>query len=218
MPLHVANKERKVFTQTTVLFPAIGKGPELRSLLEERTRQQQSQGQRVGLQMIVYGPNTPAFRIVQEFEDLGSLEAFRQQPLQADPRIPALFRQPVRSALWEGLLAVPAGGETPRYTQRFVNRPLPGKGPELAALLIDGARRAQAEGYRSSVGVQVAGPAAGAVVSQTLYGSLVELEKRRANNRTNPAFQEFLAKQAGLLAAPSNSAISEVLVSMGPAR
>ena len=218
MPLHLANKERKVFTQTTVLFPATGKGPELRSLLEERTRQQQSQGQRVGLQVSIYGPNAPAFRIARQFDDLGGLEAFRQQAVQPDPRIAALFRQPPSNALWEQLLAMQPGGDTPRYTQRFVSMPLPGKGPELAALMIDRARRTQAEGGRSQVSVQVAGWAAGAVMSQTLYGSLVELEKRRANNRTNPAFQEFLAKQAGLLAAPSNSAISEVLVALGPPR
>lgn len=203
-----------MYVQTTMFFPGIGKGLELRSLLEERTRQQQSQGQRVGLQMIVYGPNTPALRINRQFEDLGQLEAFRQQPVQPDARLQALFREPVRSALFEQLLAVQPGTETPRYTQRFANRPLPGKGPELAALVIENARAAQAQGYRSGVSIQVAGAAAGTVVSQTLYGSLIDLEKRRAANRTNPAFQAMLAKQAGLLAAPSNSAISEVLVPM----
>ena len=117
-----------MFTQTTLLFPAIGKGPELRSLLEERTRQRQSQGERVGLAMVVFGPNTPAFRIGRLFEDLGGLEASLQQPFQGDPRVAALFRQPVATALYEQLVAVQPGGATPRYTQRFFNRPLPGKG------------------------------------------------------------------------------------------
>jgi hypothetical protein len=213
----VASKERKVFVQSTLLFPAIGKGPELRALLEERTRQQQSQGQRVGLQVIIYGPNTPAFRVARQFEDLGSLEAFRQQAVQPDSRLPALFRQPARNALWEQLLAnQPGGGEPPRYIQRFVSMPLPGKGPELAAIIMDRARRAQAEGGRSQVLVQVAGAAAGAVMNQNLFGGLVELEKRRANFQTNPASQESLAKQSGLMAAPSNSAISEVIVPLRP--
>ncbi len=205
-----------MYVQTTLLYPAIGKGPELSSILVERVRQQQTEGQRVGLQMLVYGPNTPALRIARQFEDLGALEAFRARPPQLDPRVQALFRQTVTNALWEQVLSVQPGGQTPKYTQRFFNRPLPGKGPELAALLVENAHRAQAEGYRTAVGIQVAGAAAGAVVSQTLYGSLVEIEKRRMNNRTSPAQQEFLAKLSALVSEQANSAISEVLVPMTP--
>src|SRR5712691_3570108 len=97
-----------MYTRRITFFPAIGKGPELRTILEERVRLAQSRGARANLQTAVFGADGPTFSIGNQFDDLGALDAMLANPLPVEPRIPPLTRQPVRTELFEVLLAAPA--------------------------------------------------------------------------------------------------------------
>src|SRR5438105_3858032 len=174
-----------MYTQRITFFPANGKGPELRTILEERVRQRQAQGTRAGLQSAVFGAKGPAFSLGIQVTDLEALETVRANPLPVDPRIAALTSQPNLIELLEVLLPAQPAGTPPRYLQRVTLTPLPGKGPEMTGLVVDLTKKRQAEGIRGTVSIQAAGAAAGSVLVAILLGSLSELEKMRARNQTD---------------------------------
>src|SRR5437764_20533 len=98
-----------MYIQRITFFPALGKGPELRPILEERVRQRQAQGTRAGLQSAVFGADGPAFSLGIQVADLEALETVRANPLPVDPRIAALSRQPNLIELYEVLLPAQPG-------------------------------------------------------------------------------------------------------------
>ena len=94
-----------------------------------------------------------------------------------------------------------------RFIQRVTLTPAAGKGGEVAALVIERTKAAQADGRRLEVQTQAAGPAAGNVVVDFLFGNLAELEKLRARNVTDPA-----ARLWTLVAQPAQIEVFETLV------
>lgn len=75
-------------------YPAIGKGPALRALLEERVKAQQSRGFRT-LQQQMFGSEGPVFVSSIGFQDMASLEA-QLDNNQRDPEFQA-YREKVQS-------------------------------------------------------------------------------------------------------------------------
>src|SRR6266542_2253054 len=59
-----------VYTQRTTYFQEIGKGPELRPLLEERVRLVQAHGVRASLSSGTYVMDGPTLSISLQFDDL----------------------------------------------------------------------------------------------------------------------------------------------------
>ena len=203
-----------MYTQRVTFFPAIGKGPELRPILEERARLRQAQGVRANLQTTVFA-GEQRFNLNLQVDDLGALDAVRAKPLPVDTRIAPLTRQPNHLSLYENLLAAQAAPTPARYIQRISRMPLPGKGRELIALVLERAKARQAEGIRTSISVQVAGAASGTLVTNLIFTSLAELEKQRARNQTDAAQQQFQATVA-TLAGPNRVEIFETLVPFQP--
>ena len=102
------------YVQRALNYPAQGKGPELRALLEERVKGVQSSGQPASLSASVYGSDGPIFITALSFQDLAALESYRRRN-QADPRFQAfgvklnpLVRQVTRVELFEALIAMPS--------------------------------------------------------------------------------------------------------------
>jgi len=204
-----------MYTQRISMFPANGKGPELRPILEERVRTRQSQGVRAALSMAAFGAEGPVFTVALLFDDLGALEALRANPLPVDPRLATLTRQPNRLELYEVLLPAQASNTPVRYIQRITRTPLAGKGRDVRALVPELAKARQTDGIRTTVAVQVAGPAATSVVTNTLFGNLAELEKLRARNQTDTALQQFQEK-ISTVAGPQQTEIFESLIPFQP--
>jgi quinol monooxygenase YgiN len=210
-----------MYSQRITTYPAAGKAPELRTLLEERVRQRQSQGIAASLAVAAFGAEGPALHMTLRFDDLAALDAHRASPQgQQDPafasRMAALTRQPARLELYEILLAAPASTSPVRYIQRVTTTPLAGKGRDVQALVIERAKSRQTAGGRVGVSVQAAGPAAGSIVTTVLFGNLGELEKQRAINQTDASFQQYAAKISALAAGPAQIEIFEVLVPYQP--
>lgn len=205
-----------MYSQRTTFFPAFGKAPELRPILEERAKQRQAQGIRTSLATAAFGAEGPALVMTAQFDDLSALEASRGDPPAADPRIAPLLRQTVRSELFEILLAAPVATTPAKYLQRITNTPLPGKGRELQDIVVERAKGRQSEGIRTGVSIQAAGPASGTVVTTIVFGNLAEYEKLRARNQTDASFQQYGQRLAGLSSRTPIVELLEIVVPYPP--
>lgn len=102
------------FTQRALGYPAVGKGPELRAIMEERVKGLQSSGQRATLGVSVYGTDGQEFTTTLAFQDLAALESYRRRN-QSDPAFQAyvakvnpLIRQGPKVELAEVLIPFPS--------------------------------------------------------------------------------------------------------------
>lgn len=195
----------------------MGKAPELRPILEERARQRQAEGVRSSLASVIFGEDAPAFRSTSIFDDLAALQAFRERiagDTSMAARIAPLVRSIVRPELFEIIVPATPGAFTAHYVQRVENRALVGKAPALRALLEERAKALNADGQPIVLSMAVAG--AGPTFVTTLpLESLSALEKLRARNQSDPAFQAFVEKLSGLSAGGSSS-LMEVIVPFPP--
>lgn len=201
-----------MYSQRTTFFPAMGKGPELRPILEEIVKRARDQGARNSLSTAAFGADGPCFAISRQFDDLAALEAMRANPAGPDPRVAPLTRQTVRAELFEILVAPPQSSAPVKYLQRVTTTPAAGKGREVRELIIERAKARQAEGARFGASVQAAGPAAGTFATITAFESLVEFEKQRARNQTDTAFQQYAARLGGLTSGPPVIELFEILI------
>jgi len=91
--------------------------------------------------------------------------------------------------------------------------PALGKENELrAALEEEWVKKRQAQGIAISLSVQLFAPEGATFVITVRYRDLAELENRRRQKQTDPAFQAAVAKFASLSRAPAKSELYEVLV------
>ena len=95
-------------------YPAIGKGPALRALLEERVKAMQSHGFRT-LRQQMFGSEGPVFVTSIGFQDMASLEAFLDNN-QRDPKFQAYYEKvqsmvarPDKTELLQVLVPFPRG-------------------------------------------------------------------------------------------------------------
>src|SRR5688572_26005542 len=102
--------DRKVdsmFVQRAIYFPATGKGPDVRALLETLTLSEQTQGVPVSLAAAAFRPDGPAFVRTIRLDNLNALER-RRSRAAADParlafnaKLSPLLRQDAMTELYE---------------------------------------------------------------------------------------------------------------------
>jgi hypothetical protein len=206
-----------VYTQRTTYFQEIGKGPQLRPLLEERVGRLQAQGVRASLSSGTYVMDGPTLSVSLQFDDLAALEAFAAGPLgRADPvfvsRLLPLTRQPARTDTLEVLLAAPISDRAPRYVQRTTLTPFAGKSRDVRTLALGRAGDLQAAGIRAGVSVHVTGIADGHLVTDILFEDLTGLEKLRADNHTDSDSQDYQARMSVLAPRTRQVELFQILV------
>ncbi|MGH2361787.1 MAG: hypothetical protein ACRDGM_14745 [bacterium] len=102
-----------MFIERVRIYPALGKEPELRAVLEEWAKKRQAQGMEISLSVQLYGPEGPTFVNSAKFRDLAEVENRRRQN-QADPafqavvaKVDSLCRVPAKRSLYEVLVRYP---------------------------------------------------------------------------------------------------------------
>ncbi len=204
-------------------FAALGKAPEVRKILEERTRQLRAKDMHAGLQEAVFSADGANFYAIQTFQDMAELQSWRDGPLVTNSpstmaimgNMPLLLHEPFRSALYEGLLTLGRPPSSPtRYFQRVTRDSTSRQGQTAPGENAGAGHKRQAEGILHSVQAQVAGPKAGELVVQLQFASLSELEEVRARVAADAASQKLLQETQLLCAGNATLEISEVLIPM----
>ena len=103
-----------MYVLRTLITPALGKGPEVRQLLEEWVQDRQTKGQSFMLTRQVLGPEGASFVITGRYPDLAAYEQQLQALAQDRTHLSALakvterLRGPMRQELFEILVPFPA--------------------------------------------------------------------------------------------------------------
>lgn len=211
-----ALKEDFMFTQRATYYPATGKGPEVRALLEALTQSEQARGIQVNLTTQHFNPDGPAFVRSVRLADLAAL-AQRRASVAADParqehnaKLDPLLGRPAKVELFETIvpLAGPAGGV---YIERITWTPAFGKGPELQKVLEEQIMARQAQGMRGALSVQLFSPTGPAFASTLVFPDLAVYEQFRKARSTDAAVQTFAAKARALMTTPQKVELFEIL-------
>ncbi|MSQ14422.1 MAG: hypothetical protein EXR50_00960 [Dehalococcoidia bacterium] len=210
------------FVQRTTWIPALGKGPELRALLEERVKLRNAQGGRSGVSAQLFGPEGPAFVFSTVFPDLASREQLFQRQ-NSDPAYQASLAKSVMVAskaavieLFETLVPNAPRIEA-KVTQRITLYPAIGKGPELRAMLEEEVKARQARGITSGLQAQLFGIDGPAFTIGTQFPGIAAFEQRRESVPNDPGRQAYLAKVNQAISRPNRQQLFEVLVQVPPA-
>jgi hypothetical protein len=178
-----------MYFQRFVYLPSAGKARSLRELLAIYVKQRQQEGFRTNLLTAVFSPDADALSMRVQSHDLDGVEAYRAALHEASLDDPAandaineLLREPVRAELHAVLLALPQPDAPVRYVLRTTNIPSAGNGALLEALVCNHAQRIHAGGGRMTVSVQLAGPAAGSVVTVSPAERLSDLPRLRPSS------------------------------------
>jgi hypothetical protein len=213
----MGRKHMPTYTLRISHTPALGKGPALRAALEAHTKASNAAGGGYGLQQRLYASESAFVNLIQ-FDGLAALDADRA----ASPNDPArqariakineCLGRPQSTALFEGL--VPNAATTPpAYVMRVNFTPALGKGPELRKVLEERVRAGTQKGsLATGLGTQVAPEDGVSFWINILFANLAGLEEFRAANQSDPSFQAFQTRLAGLIAAQPRQELSAVLV------
>lgn len=197
-------------------YPAAGKGPELRALLEDWVKAAPSRGFRHNLASRMLGPEGPDFINGIAHEDLAAFETYPQRS-QANPAFaefnakqrPLLGRQNIVE-LYEVLMPPPAGAR--RFTYRDLLYPATGKAAAVRGILEERAKSQQARGFLYGLQAKVFGEEGPVFAASAGFPDMAALEKYREGNRQDPATRAFQEKLYPLLARPNRFELYQVLV------
>ena len=201
-----------VFTHRVTSYPAPGKGPELRALLEKRVRSRQSEGYRTALMRTMYGE--ACFAINFQFESLAARESAQLGPLPAEAF--ALTSRLGDPSLHEVLVPANLDGRPVKYIEVRHSDPLPGKGGTLQRLLADRVQQQQAADVRAELSVEIAGPRSQVVTVSRFFESLAEYEESRAQRQGDEGAAAVTVAMAPLVSRHVDIEILEVLVPFPP--
>ena len=204
------------YIQQNSRYPAIGKGRELRALLEEWARTAPSRGFALNL-ISQLGSVVPIFTIGIRHENLTAFQTYPERN-RANPgfapyiaKMRPLVAGPLQSALFKVLIPPPSQAPRPNFVFRVSRYPAIGKGPALQALLEERFKAMQAHGFRT-VSHQVFGSEGTVFASQIGFQDMASLEAFLDNNQRDPAFRAYAEKVQSLLARPSKTELLQVLV------
>ncbi len=197
-------------------YPATGKGPELRALLEEWARTAPSRGFAHNLmsQLVSEGPvfinsirheNLTAFQTYpQRSRENPGFEPFiaKMQPLLARPPQTALFQ-----------VLIPSASQAPRpnFVFRVSRYPTIGKGQALRALLEEHGKAMQSQGFRT-LSLQLFGSVGPVFARHIGFQDMASLEAFMDNNQRDPKFQAYNEKVQSMTARPGKTELFQVLV------
>jgi len=153
-------------------------------------------------------------------QDLAAVDTFRRS-LQADPaflefqvKIQSLISRPVVNTLDETLLAPSSspGLTVPYITQTTRAYPIPGKGPEIRAILEERVKGFHAQGLGGSVRRTVFGSDGPVFAVAVPFQSLGDIDDFRQRNQSDSAYREATTKLQALIRRPGNTSLVEVLI------
>jgi len=211
-----------MYAQYIQYHPALGKGPELRALLEQRVKTNQSNGQSVALAVqMLGGEEGNPYTVVFRRQDLAALEAFRRSN-QADParqeyqaKLQSLLARPAAISLREELIP-PAtnlpGLTAPYFVQGTMVFQIPSKGPELRALLEEGVNGYHSAGQRATLATSVYGSDGPFFAIITAFQDLAALDTFRHGQQADPSYRARVAKIQALIRQPARVSLHEVLI------
>lgn len=213
-----------MYTQRVTYYPAVGKGPELRALLEERVKHVQSAGAEVALGVRMFGgPAGNPYIVNLRFQDLAAVEAYRRRN-QADPAF-AAYNAKVATTLscaaeielYETVIPNPATPAltAPYFTQRALFYPGQGKGPEVRALLEERVKGLQASGEHANLSMGVYGSENPMFAFARFFQNMAAVEATRVRNQSDAMFLAFQTKMNPLVRQPTKVEFGEVLIPIG---
>ncbi len=205
------------YVQEISHYPAPGKGPELRALLEEWARTAPSRGFTQNLTSQLGSDLGPVFIIGIRHENLAAFQTYPERN-QANPgfgpfiaKVQPLVARRAQSALFQRLNHAPSQAPRPNFVFRGSRYPAIGNGPALQALLEELFMAMQAHGF-STVSHQMFGSEGTVFASQIGFQDMASLEAFLDNNQRVPAFRAYAEKVQSLLARPSKTELLQVLV------
>jgi hypothetical protein len=202
-----------LFVQRFINLPAVGKNADLRRALEELNAASNAAS---GLQTRLFS-HQPAFIVGRRLENLAAFEALAEKQA-GDPNFQTALAktaqfvsQPVGSELFETLVQAQPNG-TPKFVLRNRRSPMPGKGPELRALLEERVRKNVAGRIGAGLSTQVGSPDGPAFVSTSVFSSMAGFDQFRAANAEDAGQRAWATKVQAILARPAQQEILRILV------
>ncbi len=197
-------------------YPAGGKGPELRAVLEEWVTTAPSRGVAHNL-VSQFGSEGPVFIVGIRHENLAAFQTFRERN-RANPafgpfiaKLQSLMARPSRFALYQGLIPPSSQAPTPSFQFRVSRYPAIGKGPALRALLEERAKAQPAHVFRT-LRQQMFGSEGPVFVTSIGFQDMASLEAQLDNNQRDPKFQAYFEKVQSMVARPDKTELLQVLV------
>ncbi len=195
--------------------PATGKGPQLRTALEEHSKASNAEGGSYALSQQQYSPE-PVFVNTMRYENLAAREAYIAANNEARQvrlaKVAEYLAQPQTAELHQVLLPASPTGEV-NYVLGVTYFPAAGKGPEMRAILEERVRDRYP--FAGNVGAALGTPVVGEAPSFTLnvlFPDLAGLEEFGKANQTDAAFQASQAKLSGLMSRPVRRELFRVLL------
>ena len=200
-------------------YPAVGKGQELRALLEEWARTAPSRGFAHNLTSQLLSSEGPNFINGIRHENLAAFETYPERS-RANPgfgpfatKEEPLLDRSAQSELVEVLIPPPSQAPTPKFTLRFSHYPTMGKGPALLALLEERVKTMQSRGRVFRGLTRRAFSSEGPVFASIIgFQDMASLEAFQHNNQRDPKFRAFAKKAESLMARPSKIELFQMLV------
>ncbi len=198
-------------------YPAPGKGPELRALLEDWARTAPSRGFTQNLSIQLLSSEGPVFINGIRHENLTASQTYQERN-RANPgfgpftakRQPLLARRP-QSALFQVLIPRPSQASRPSFRYGVSRYPAIGKGSALQALLEERVKAMQAHGIRS-LSRQMFGSEGPVFVTNIWFQDMASLEAHLDNNQRDPEFRAYAEKVQSMIARPNKTELFQTLV------
>ncbi len=175
------------YIQRISRYPASGKGPELRALLEEWARSAPSRGSAQSL-MSQLGSEGQVFITGIRHENLAAFQTDSER-IQANPgfrpfiaKLQPHMARPLHSALFQVLIPPSSQAPTPNFQFRVSRYPAIGKGPALQALLEERVEATQSYGFRT-LRQQMFGSEGPVFVTSIGFQDMASLEAQLDNKR-----------------------------------
>jgi len=205
------------YIQQNSHYPAIGKGPELRALLEEWARTAPSRGFAHNLISQLISAEGPVFINGIRHENLAAFQTYPERSW-ANPGRAAftakgrlLRARPPQSALFQVLIPPSSQAPTPSFQYRVSRYPAIGKGPALQALLEERVKAMQSHGFYT-LSRQMFGSEGPVFVTNRGFQDIASLEAHLDNNQRDPKFRAHQEKVESMIARPNKIELFQVLV------
>jgi hypothetical protein len=210
-----------MYVQVIEHYPALGKGPDLEALLEERVKSASAGGSRAALYVHTVAPE-PAYNVAILHENLAAMEAYASRNLadlnfQAwQAKVQSVVSRPSPQELHNVLVRSPGSGNVGfLWSIRFF--PVPGQGPTLRRLLEDRINTATSRGANSAWLLSQAFSRDWPNFGMNFgFADLGTMESYQGALQFDSGFQAFSSAVTGLLARPNQAVLRRVLIPFPP--
>ena len=198
-------------------FPALGKEPDYRKLLDLRVARVSSRGVTPIFMSRLLPDGGPELVVYIRFDDMDALEKFRAVD-RADPdfinavqEINTLSRRGFTVALFAPILQADSGRRSnARYFHRWTARASSGNANELRAVLEEFVKARQADGRPVGLTRQVLSPTGPTFIFTETYETLSEYESEYIT-QSPPSLRTVQQKIKGVLQSPPEQVMYEII-------